>query len=459
MSRIDKVNELIAKRETVHSSKERTRLDKLFDENSFVEIGAHNVEAGVVTGYGTINGRLAYAFSQIGAVNVAHAEKIANLYNLAIKMGNPVIGIMDSKGVNMAEGIDTLEAFGIILKNQSQASGVIPQISVIAGDCMGMGSFIPVLSDFVIMTKSNSSLFMQSPSVFEGLDGKANPPSSLDAARHAQKTGLVHIVGDTEDDCFTLTRKLLDFLPENNLEMEMIEPTDDLNRVDLHLNEFMPEDNETPIDVRYLINSIVDDGDFFEIHKEYSPNMIVGFARFAGITTGLIANNGRLNITAALKAGEFVNICDAFNIPVITLTDVAGYDKKLGEELNGIEKYGAKLIYSFASASVPKINIIIRNAIGNAYMLMNSKHIGADIVYAWPSACIALMDKKAYTTLMKTTNENYDEISSPYNAEELGYVDSLIVPSNTRKRIIVALEMLMTKRENKSARKHSSIEF
>lgn len=459
MSRIDKVNELIAKRETAHASKERTRLDKLFDPNSFVEIGAHNTEAGVVTGYGTINSRLVYAFSQDGAVNVAHANKIANLYSLALKMGNPVVGIMDSKGVDMTEGIDTLEAFGIIMKNQAQASGVIPQISIIAGDCMGMGSFIPVLADFVIMTSSNSSLFMQSPSVFEGLEGKANPPSSLDAARHAQKTGLVHIVGETEEECFAQTRKLLSFLPENNLEMQITEPEDDLNRLDPKLNEFLPEDNETPIDMRYLINSIADSGEFFEIHKQYATNIIVGFARMAGMTVGLIANNGRMSVAAASKAGEFVNICDAFNVPVITLTDIAGYDKKLSEELNGIEKYGAKLIYCFANASVPKINIIIRNAVGNAYMLMNSKHIGADIVYAWPSACVALMDKKAYTSLFKATNEQYDEISSPYNAEQLGYVDSLIVPSNTRKRIIVALEMLMTKRENKSARKHSSIEF
>ena len=459
MSRIDKVNELIAKREAAHTSKERTRLDKLFDENSFVEIGAHNTDAGVVTGYGTINGRLVYAFSQDGPVNVAHAAKISNMYDLATKMGNPVVGIMDSKGVDTSEGIDTLEAFGIIMKNQAQASGVIPQVSIIAGDCMGMGSFIPVLSDFVVMTKSNSSLFMQSPSVFEGLDGKANLPSSFDAARHAQTTGLAHIVGETEEECFEITRELFGYLPENNMEMQVIEPTDDLNRLDARLNEFLPEDNETPIDMRYLITSLADNGKFFEIHKQYSPNIMVGFVRFAGMTAGIIANNGRINVTAALKAGEFVNICDAFNIPIVTLTDVAGYDKKLSEELSGIEKYGAKLIYSFANASVPKINIIIRNAIGNAYMLMNSKHIGADIVYAWPSACIALMDKKAYTSILKATNEEYDEISSPYTAEHLGYVDSLIVPSNTRKRIIVALEMLMTKRESKSARKHSSIEF
>ena len=459
MSRIDKVNELIAKREAAHASKERTRLDKLFDDNSFVEIGAHNTEAGVVTGYGTINGRLVYAFSQDGPVNVAHATKIANLYSLAMKMGNPVVGVMDSSGVDTAEGIDTLEAFGIIMKNQAQASGVIPQISIIAGDCMGMGSFIPVLADFVIMTKANSSLFMQSPSVFEGLDGKANPPSSFNAARHAQTTGLVHKVGETEDECFAITRELLSFLPENNMEMQIDEPTDDLNRIDAVLNEFLPEDNETPVDMRYLISSLADNGKFFESHTEYAPNIIVGFVRFAGMTTGIIANNGRLNVTAALKAGEFVNICDAFNIPIVTLTDIAGYEMKLSEELNGIEKYGAKLIYSFANASVPKINIIIRNAIGNAYMLMNSKHIGADIVYAWPSACVALMDKKASSALLKTTPDQYDEISSPYNAEQLGYVDSLIVPSNTRKRIIVALEMLMTKRENKTARKHSSIEF
>ncbi len=458
MSRIDKVNELIARRQEKHS-KERLRLDKLFDENSFVEIGAHNTDAGVVTGYGTINGALVYAFSQDGAVNVAHATKIANLYSLAIKMGNPVVGIMDSKGVDMTEGLDTLEAFGIIMKMQTEASGVIPQISVIAGDCMGMGSFIPVLADFVIMTKTNSTLFMQSPSVFSGLEGKANAPADLNASRHAEKTGLVHMVGETEEECFELTRKLLAYLPENNLEIPMVQPTDDINRIDNRLNEFLPEDNESPIDMKYLISSIADNGEFFEIHGEYSTNLIEGFIHLDGMTAGVIANNGLMNITATLKAGEFVNICDAFNIPIVTLTDVAGYERKLSEEINGIEKYGAKLIYSFANATVPKINIIIRNAIGNPYMLMNSKHIGADIVYAWPSACVALMEKKAYTKITGTSSEDYDALSSPYNVEGMGYVDSLIVPSNTRKRIIVALEMLMTKRENKSARKHSSIEF
>ena len=394
MTRIDKVNELIARRQEKRS-KERIRLDKLFDENSFVEIGAHNTEAGVVTGYGTINGVLVYAFSQDGAVNVAHATKIANLYSLAIKMGNPVVGIMDSKGVAMTQGLDMLEAFGIIMQKQAQASGVIPQISIIAGDCMGVGSFMPVLADFVIMTKTNSTLFMQSPSVFAGLDGKANTPSDLNASRHAGKTGLVHMVGETEEECFALTRKLLGFLPENNLEIPMEQATDDLNRLDPKLNEFLPEDNETPIDMHYLINSIADNGEFFEIHGDYAQNIIEGFVRFDGMTTGIIANNGLMNVAGALKAGEFVNICDAFNIPIVTLTDIAGYERKLSEELNGIEKYGAKLIYSFANATVPKINIIIRNAIGNSYMLMNSKHIGADIVYAWPSACVALMDKKA----------------------------------------------------------------
>lgn len=458
MSRIDKVNELIAKRSEEHS-KERTRLDNLFDKNSFVEIGAHNTDAGVATGYGTINGELVYAFSQEGAVNVAHAKKIANIYSLAVKMGNPIIGILDSKGIVMSEGLDALEAFGIILKTQTEASGVIPQISIIAGDCMGMGSFIPVLADFVIMTKANSALFMQSPSVFEGLDGKATTAADMNGVTHAKQTGLVHFVEDDEAACFETARKLIGYLPENNLEMPMTQSTDDLNRVDNNLNSFLPEDNETPIDIRYLINSLADNGEFLESHAGYSPNIIVGFARFDGITTGIIANNGRMNITAALKAGEFVNICDAFNIPIVTLTDVAGYEKKLSEEYNGIEKYGAKLIYSFANATVPKINVILRNAIGNAYLLMNSKHIGADIVYAWPSACIAPMDKKAQTNIMNVTNKQYDELSSPYSAAEKGYIDSLIVPSNTRKRIIVALEMLMTKRETKSARKHSSVEF
>ena len=458
MSRIDKVNELIAKRSEEHST-ERTRLDKLFDTNSFVEIGAQNTNSGVATGYGTINGELVYAFSQEGAVNVAHAAKIANLYSLALKMGNPVIGIMDSKGVLMSDNLDALEAFGMILKHQTEASGVIPQISIVVGECMGMGSFVPVLSDFVIMTKSNSTMFMQSPSVMEGMGGKSTTYADMGGSEHASKTGLAHVLADNEEHAFELARELIGFLPENNLEMPVSEPTDDLNRVDVNLNGFLPEDDVTPIDVDYLITSLADNGKFFEIHKNYSTNIKLGFVRFGGMTTGVIANSGTLNTTGVAKAGEFVNICDAFNIPLVTLTDTAGYERKISEELIGIEKYGAKLIFSFANATVPKLNIIIRNAIGNTYMLMNSKHIGADICYAWPSACIALMDKKSQTDLLGTSPQEYDEISSPYNAAGKGYVDSLIVPSNTRKRIIVALQMLMTKRENKSARKHSSVEF
>lgn len=458
MSRIDKVNELIAKRSEEHST-ERTRLDKLFDANSFVEIGAQNLDSGVATGYGTINGELVYAFSQEGAVNVAHATKIANLYSLALKMGSPVIGIMDSKGVVMSDGLDALEAFGIILKNQTEASGVIPQISIVAGECMGMGTFIPVLSDFVIMTKTNSTMFMQSPSVMEGMGGKSTTYSDMGGSQHASKTGLAHMVADSEEHAFELARELIGYLPENNLEMPVSEPTDDLNRIDANLNSFLPEDDVTPIDLNYLIGSLADNGKFFEIHKNFSPNVVVGFARFGGMTTGIIANNGKLNTTGVAKAGEFVNICDAFNIPLVTLTDTAGYERKLSEELTGIEKYSAKLMFSFANATVPKVNILLRNAIGNTYMLMNSKHIGADIVYAWPSACIALMDKKSQTDLLGTSAQEYDELSSPYTAAGKGYIDSLIVPSNTRKRIIVALQMLITKRENKSARKHSSIEF
>lgn len=460
MSRIDKVNELIALKST-EPTIARQRLEKLFDPNSFVELGAFNKEAKVVTGYGTVDGRLVYGYSQEGPVNTDHAGKIDNVYSLALKVGAPIVGVLDSEGVMLNDGMDTFEGYGMLFKNQTAASGVIPQINIVAGSCIGVASFIPVLSDFVFMTESNSKMFMTSPSVFAGLDGKAISYEQIGGGKnHSENTGLVHCCSKNEDECFAKARKLITFLPENNMDSPIsADITDDLNRVDTALNTIVPENDTDPIDMHYIINSIADNNDFFEIHKDYSKNIIVGFVRFNGITTGIIANNGFMNVTGAQKAGEFLNICDAFNIPIVTLTDVKGYEKTKDEEFKSIEKYGAKLLYSFANASVPKINIIVRNGIGNAYLLMNSKHIGADIVLAWPFANVSLVDKTVSVNLMKISEEQYDKMSNAYTIASKGYVDGVIIPESTRKRILAVLEMLMSKKESHSARKHSSIEF
>lgn len=458
MSRIDKINELISKMEQA-PSKACERLIKLFDENSFVELGAFNKNAGVVTGYGTIDGKLVYAYSQEGAVGVDHAKKIENIYSLALKLGCPVVGILDSEGVKLNEGLDTFDAYGMMFKNQSQASGIIPQIAVVMGNCLGIAGFGPVLSDFVIMPEGNAKIFMSSPATFSGLEGKATTYEDLGGAKALGEEGVVHLVCSDENDCFAKAKKLISFLPENNLELSPAEATDDLNRTDLSLDSIVPEDDKSPIDVKYIIESVADNNDFFEIHETYAKEMVVGFVRFDGITTGVVANNGVLNVDGVKKAGEFVNICDAFNIPIVTLTDILGYEHSLEAEKNGIMKYSAKLAFSIANATVPKINIIIRNGIGNAYLLMNSKHIGADVVYAWPSASVALLPKEAAANVLGINIDEYEASSSPYEIAGKGYVDTVIIPSNTRKRILVALEALLTKREVKPARKHSSVEF
>ncbi len=459
MSRLDEVNELIAKR-SQEPTTARIRAEKLFDEGSFVEIGRYNDEAGVITGYGTIEGRLVYAYAQENAVNYAHAKKIGNIYELALKMGAPIVGIMDSKGIVLEDGLDALEAYGMLFKNQSAASGVIPQVSLVVGDCMGISSMVPMLSDFVIMSEENAKLFMMSPSVFSGLEGKTNTYASVGGAEnHKRSTGLVHCTCKTEEECFAAARDLLMFLPDNNLDGVLpSEITDDLNRVDEALNSIVPE-NDDAVDMRYIISSIADNAKFFEIHKGFADNVITGFIKLDGVTAGVIACTELFTLSSCHKSSEFVNICDAFNIPIITLTDVKGYKREYEQEHHGITSYAAKLLFAFTNATVPKINVVIRNGIGNPYLIMNSKHIGADIVYAWPSAKLALMDKKAQIKILGTSSQEYDENASPYSVAAKGYIDNIIVPSNTRKRLISAMEMLLTKRETKPAKKHSSIEF
>lgn len=458
MSRFDEINNLIAKMQEAPSLA-KERLEKLFDENSFVELGSFNTDAGVVTGYGTIEGKLCYAFSQEGVVNKKHANKIANCYTLALKMGCPIIAVMDSKGIALEDGFDTFDAYGVMFKAQAAASGVIPQISIVVGNCLGISTFLPSIADFVIMSKENAKLFMLSPSIYSGLDGKASY-DEIGSADVLSKKGLVHFECENDLDCFNKARELVELLPSNNLEeYNIIDTTDDLNRVDKALDSIVPEDNKTEIDMRAIIRSVADNNKFTEVSEHYAKNVVTGFVRLDGITTGVIANEGLIDIDGIKKTGEFVNICDAFNIPLVTFTDVEGYSHIHIDEQSDVIKYSAKLAFSFANATVPKINVIVRNGIGNAFLVMNSKHVGADVVYAWPSASIALISKEAATKVMDIPEERFNEISTPYRIAADGYVDTVIIPSNTRKRILIALEMLLTKRENTVAKKHASIDF
>ncbi len=459
MSRFDEINELIAKMQE-EPSQAKKRLEALFDEHSFVELGSFNTDAGVVTGYGTIEGKLCYAYSQEGVVNEKHAKKIADCYTLALKMGCPVIAVMDSAGIALEDGFSTMDSFGVMFKSQAAASGVIPQISIVVGNCLGISTFLPTLSDFVIMSEENAKLFMLSPSIYAGLDGKASSYEDIGGAEALSAKGLVHFECANEKACYEKARELVDLLPSNNLEEYSIkETTDDLNRTDEALNAIVPEDNKTPVDMKAIICSVADNNMFTEVSEHNAQNVVTGFVRLDGITTGIIANQGLIDIDGVKKAGEFVNICDAFNIPLVTFTDVEGYSRLHVDEQSDVIKYSAKLAFAFANATVPKINVVIRNGIGNAFLVMNSKHIGADIVYAWPSASIALVSKEAATKVINIPEARFNEISTPYKIASDGYIDAVIIPATTRKRILIALEMLLTKRENIVAKKHSSIEF
>ncbi|WP_408605909.1 acyl-CoA carboxylase subunit beta [Defluviitalea phaphyphila] len=477
----------------------RERIEKFLDEGSFVELGAFvkhrstdfnmskkNTPAdGVVTGYGTVEGRLVYVYSQDatvlgGSVGEMHAKKIASLYDYAMKMGAPIISFLDSSGLRLQESIDGLNGYGTLFLKQSIASGIIPQISVIFGDCVGGAGFSAGISDFTFMVSQNGRLFMNSPNTIEGIEGKKATFESIGSADiHSEKSGMVHFQYDKEEECIEGVRNLISYLPGNNLEDAPIyEATDDLNRVDSVLDSIIPEDLNESFDVKTVIASIADDREFLEIQSKYAKNLVIGFIRLNGSTVGIIANQsqeneGLLNIAACNKGTDFVNFCDAFNIPIISLTDVGGFISSVEEEQKGILKNASKLVYAFANATVPKVNVIIRKAFGSAYIAMNSKHIGADIVFAWPTAQISVMNPEGAVNIMYAEElknsenpnnlraEKIEEFSSmqgsAYAAASRGYVDDIIEPSATRKRIIAALEMLYSKREQRPAKKHGTV--
>jgi len=491
--------ERIAKQHEAGKMTARERIKELFDENSFVEIDAfvetRSIEFdmqkkkvpgdGVVTGYGSINGRLVFVSSQDftvigGSLGEMHAKKITKVMDMAMKMGAPFISINDSGGARIEEGIDALSGFGDIFFRNTLASGVIPQISVIMGPCAGGAVYSPAITDFIFMVEKTSQMFITGPQVIKAVTGEDVTFEKLGGAdTHNSISGVAHFKSASEKECIAEIKRLIGFLPDNNLtDVPFYQNGDDLNRICDNLNDIIPEDSNKPYDMMDIITTIVDNGDFMEVQKHFAQNIIVGFGRLNGGTVGIIANQpkfaaGVLDVNASDKAARFIRFCDAFNIPLLSFTDVPGYLPGVGQEHSGVIRHGAKLLYAFSEATVPKINVIVRKAYGGAYIAMNSKHLGADQVFAWPTAEIAVMGPDGAANIIfrkeianaedpvQTRNqliqEYRDKFSNPYVAASRGYVDDVIEPATTRIRIISALEMLASKRENRPAKKHGNI--
>ncbi len=476
----------------------RERLDILLDRGSFREVDAFVVHRtsdfgldqqkfpsdSVVTGWGTIEGRLVYVYSQDftvlgGSLGEVHAEKICKIMDMAMKNGAPVIGLNDSGGARIQEGVVALAGYADIFLRNTMASGVIPQISAIMGPCAGGAVYSPALTDFIFMVKNSSYMFVTGPDVVKAVTHEEVSFEDLGGASiHAEKSGVCHVAADSEADTLYLIRKLLGYLPQNNMEDAPFVQGDDPLRMNDELNSIVPEDPNKPYDIKDVIRPIVDSGDFFEIHENYAPNIVVGFARLGGHSVGIVANQpavlaGVLDIDASEKGARFVRFCDAFNIPIITFEDVPGFLPGTFQEHHGIIRSGAKLLYAYCEATVPKLTVITRKAYGGAYCVMSSKHIRSDVNLAWPTAEIAVMgpdgavniifrkelDKAADPLQRKAelVAEYKEKFASPYVAAERGYVDDVIEPKETRPRLINALEMLSNKRDSNPAKKHGNI--
>ncbi len=477
----------------------RERIEKLLDEGSFVEIGGF-VESratefgmsekrflgdGVVTGYGTIDGRLVFVYAQDftvlgGSLGEMHAAKISYLLDLAMKVGAPVIGLNDSGGARIQEGVDSLKGYGDIFFRNTLASGVIPQITVIMGPCAGGAVYSPALTDFVVMVDKTSYMFITGPQVIKAVTGEEVGFEDLGGATvHNTKSGNAHFIAKNDEEALKLVRILLSYLPSNNMEEPPVYGCEDPpDRMDEELDEMIPYDPKKSYDMKELINRIVDSNSFLEVHAHFAKNIIVGFARMDGRTVGIVANQpkvmaGSLDIDASDKAARFVRFCDAFNIPIVTFVDVPGYLPGVAQEHGGIIRHGAKLLYAYSEATVPKITVIVRKAYGGAYIAMGSKHLGADVVYAYPTAEIAVMGPEGAVRIVfkreikaaenpkemerKLVDEYREKFANPYIAAARQYVDEVIYPRETRPRIIAALRMLSNKREERPIKKHGNI--
>jgi propionyl-CoA carboxylase beta chain len=469
----------------------RERIHLLFDPGSFQELdqlvthrstdfGLDKQRVpgdGVVTGYGTVQGRLVYAFAQDftvfgGSLSETHAAKIVKIMDLAMKNGAPIVGLNDSGGARIQEGVVSLGGYADIFLRNTLASGVVPQISAIMGPCAGGAVYSPAITDFILMVKKTSYMFVTGPDVIKTVTHEEVTKEKLGGAEtHNQTSGVAHFAAESDEDCLAMIRELLSYLPSNNLEeAPRVATSDVVNRVDAELDTFIPESPNQPYEMRELIKTVADEGHFFEVHQHYARNIVVGFIRLNGQSVGVVANQpaflaGVLDIDASRKGARFVRFCDAFNLPLLVLEDVPGFLPGVGQEYGGIIIHGAKLLYALAEATVPKVTVITRKAYGGAYCVMNSKHIRADMNFAYPMAEIAVMGAEGAVNILYRGAENREEkvaeykekFANPYIAAERGYIDEIIEPRFTRRKLITTFAMLRNKRDRNPPKKHGNI--
>lgn len=472
----------------------RERLIDLVDPGTFVELDKFVVHRsrdfgmeknlilgdGVVSGYGKIDGRLVYVFAQDftvfgGTMSRANADKIVKIMDMAVEMGAPVIGLNDSGGARIQEGVESLAGYADIFYRNVRSSGVVPQISAILGPCAGGAVYSPAITDFIMMVEESSYMFVTGPDVIKTVTHEEVTKEELGGSiTHNSKSGVAHLTAKDDEHAMMMIRELLSYIPSNNMEDAPMKPcTDDLNREDEKLQTLIPDDPNKPYDMKELIKTVVDNHNFFEVQPLYAQNIIIGFARLGGRSVGIVANQpamlaGVLDINSSIKAARFVRFCDSFNIPVITFVDVPGFLPGTTQEYGGIIKHGAKLLYAFAEATVPKITVITRKAYGGAYDVMSSKHIGGDLNFAYPTAEIAVMGAEGAVNIIfrgemtaeersNTVDDYRETFANPYKAAELGYIDEIIYPKQTRFKLIQALEMTQNKRKTNPPKKHGNI--
>ena len=480
----------------------RERIALLLDEGSFEEFDMFVTHRctnfdmqkksflgdGVVTGYGTINGRQVYVFAQDftvlgGSLSETMALKICKVMDQAMKVGAPVIGLNDSGGARIQEGINALAGYAEIFERNILASGVVPQISAIFGPCAGGSVYSPALTDFILMSKENSYMFLTGPKVVKTVTGEDVSVDKLGGAMvHATKSGVAHFVGETEESTIELIRDLIGYIPSNNFEEAPFVATEDpVDRLEDSLNSIIPENPNEAYDVKQVITAIVDDGKFLEVHEKFAPNLVVGFARMGGMSVGVVANQpksmaGVLDCNSSRKGARFVRFCDAFNIPLVTLVDVPGFLPGTGQEYNGVIVHGAKFLFAYGEATVPKVTVTLRKSYGGAHIVMSCKQLRSDINYAWPTAQIAVMGASGATEVLhgralkeitdpeekakfiaEKEKEYNDLFANPYNAAKYGYIDDVIEPRNTRFRVIRALQALQTKKDSLPMKKHCNL--
>jgi propionyl-CoA carboxylase beta chain len=477
----------------------RERIDVFLDPGTFVEIGrlvTHRctdfgmaeqkyLGDGVVTGYGSVDGRKVFVFAQDftvfgGSLSGAYAEKICKIMDMALKVGAPVIGFNDSGGARIQEGVESLAGYADIFLRNTLASGVVPQISAIMGPCAGGAVYSPSITDFILMVEGTSYMFITGPEVIKAVTHEEVTKEDLGGANaHATKSGVCHLTSPDDKSCIAQVRELLSFLPSNNQEDPPFKPTSDPSNRDVPaLDTMIPPEPNKPYDVKEVISAVVDEGYFLEIAEAYAPNIVIGFARIGGRSVGIVANQpqvlaGVLDINASMKAARFVRFCDCFNIPIVTLVDVPGFLPGTDQEYGGIIKHGAKLLFAFAEATVPKLTVILRKAYGGAYDVMASKHIRADLNLAFPTAEIAVMGPEGAVNIIRKSEiaaskepektraafiaEYKERFANPYKAAELGYIDEVIHPRNLRARLASGLELFKDKRDQNPPRKHTNI--